>query len=270
MGGTSCRGTRSPAYDPRERQPSRERGSMAAGQASVAVVGGGLGGLAARPACSPRAGTGSRSTTRTPGSAARPRCCTRAASASTWGRPSSPSPASSTASSPRPGRDLNAYLDLRRLDPQWRCFFDDGAPHRPRRDRRPDGGRHGPLRARHAARARATAPSSASPRICTTSPNASSSGSRSRTCSTRSTSAPTSTPRRCATCSRCAWARSVAGTIRGRVKDARLAQMLDHFIQYVGSSPYGSPGRALRHRPHAGRGGALVSDRRHAGGASRR
>src|ERR671910_545580 len=25
------------------------------------------------------------------------------------------------------GRDLNTYLDLRRLDPQWRCFFDDGA-----------------------------------------------------------------------------------------------------------------------------------------------
>jgi phytoene desaturase len=34
---------------------------------------------------------------------------------------------------------------------------------------------------------------------------------------------------------------SVAGTIRARVKDARLAQMLDHFTQYVGSSPYGSP-----------------------------
>ena len=25
------------------------------------------------------------------------------------------------------GRDMHAYLDLRRLDPQWRCFFDDGA-----------------------------------------------------------------------------------------------------------------------------------------------
>src|SRR3712207_2056494 len=34
---------------------------------------------------------------------------------------------------------------------------------------------------------------------------------------------------------------SVAGTIRARVKDDRLAQMLDHFTQYVGSSPYGSP-----------------------------
>lgn len=34
---------------------------------------------------------------------------------------------------------------------------------------------------------------------------------------------------------------TVAGTIRRRVNDARVAQMLDHFIQYVGSSPYGSP-----------------------------
>lgn len=35
--------------------------------------------------------------------------------------------------------------------------------------------------------------------------------------------------------------RSVAGTIRSKVSDARVAQMLDHFTQYVGSSPYGSP-----------------------------
>jgi phytoene desaturase len=34
---------------------------------------------------------------------------------------------------------------------------------------------------------------------------------------------------------------TVAGTTRGKVKDGRLAQMLDHFTQYVGSSPYGSP-----------------------------
>jgi diapolycopene oxygenase len=34
---------------------------------------------------------------------------------------------------------------------------------------------------------------------------------------------------------------SVAGTIRSKVPDPRVAQMLDHFTQYVGSSPYGSP-----------------------------
>lgn len=35
--------------------------------------------------------------------------------------------------------------------------------------------------------------------------------------------------------------RSVAATIRSFIADDRVAQMLDHFTQYVGSSPYGSP-----------------------------
>ena len=35
--------------------------------------------------------------------------------------------------------------------------------------------------------------------------------------------------------------RTVAKIIRGHVPDARLAQMLDHFCQYVGSSPYLAP-----------------------------
>lgn len=35
--------------------------------------------------------------------------------------------------------------------------------------------------------------------------------------------------------------RSVASTIRSYMPDKRVAQMLDHFTQYVGSSPYGSP-----------------------------
>ncbi|HSK38538.1 MAG TPA: phytoene desaturase family protein [Arenibaculum sp.] len=34
---------------------------------------------------------------------------------------------------------------------------------------------------------------------------------------------------------------TVAGTIRRHASDARVAQMLDHFVQYVGSSPYGAP-----------------------------
>ena len=56
------------------------------------------------PACCGRARpSGRRCSTRTPGSAARRRCCTRAASASTWGRPSSPCRACWSASSPRPG-----------------------------------------------------------------------------------------------------------------------------------------------------------------------
>ena len=34
---------------------------------------------------------------------------------------------------------------------------------------------------------------------------------------------------------------SVAKQIRKKVPDGRVAQMLDHFVQYVGSSPYNSP-----------------------------
>lgn len=35
--------------------------------------------------------------------------------------------------------------------------------------------------------------------------------------------------------------RSVASTVRSFTPDQRVAQMMDHFTQYVGSSPYGSP-----------------------------
>jgi diapolycopene oxygenase len=35
--------------------------------------------------------------------------------------------------------------------------------------------------------------------------------------------------------------RSVAATVRSFTPDPRVAQMIDHFTQYVGSSPYGSP-----------------------------
>jgi diapolycopene oxygenase len=34
---------------------------------------------------------------------------------------------------------------------------------------------------------------------------------------------------------------SVAGTVRGRIPDSRVAQMVDHFTQYVGSAPDASP-----------------------------
>jgi diapolycopene oxygenase len=34
---------------------------------------------------------------------------------------------------------------------------------------------------------------------------------------------------------------SVAGTVRGRISDSRVAQMVDHFTQYVGSAPNASP-----------------------------
>ena len=39
----------------------------------------------------------------------------------------------------------------------------------------------------------------------------------------------------------CGWVASVAGTVRAFNPDPRVAQMIDHYTQYVGSSPYGSP-----------------------------
>ncbi len=60
---------------------------------------------------------------------------------------------------------------------------------------------------------------------------------------------------------------TVAGTIRRRVRDGRVAQMLDHFVQYVGSSPVQRAGRAVRHRAYADGRRRLVSDGRHPRGA---
>jgi phytoene desaturase len=47
--------------------------------------------------------------------------------------------------------------------------------------------------------------------------------------------------------------RSVAGTVRAFNPDPRVAQMVDHFTQYVGSSPYGSPAVlcGIAHMQHA-------------------
>ena len=74
-----------------------------------------------------------------------------------------------------------------RLDPQWRCFFDDGTRIDLQRGRRRHGRRHGRASPRAPAPATATAGSWSSRGTCTTSPSGSSSGSRSRTCSTPST-----------------------------------------------------------------------------------
>ena len=60
---------------------------------------------------------------------------------------------------------------------------------------------------------------------------------------------------------------TVAGTVRKHVPDARIAQMLDHFVQYVGSSPYGSPAVLCVDRPYADGRRRLVPDGRHPRGA---
>jgi phytoene desaturase len=136
------------------------------------------------------------------------------------------------------GRRLEDHLDLRRLDPQWRCFFDDGLVLDLQEDV-----------AAMAARLGALHPAAAD-------------GYREFIGLARKLhevsdkfffwrsvedvwdtidlrkNFEASTLRDVMALR---MGSSVAGEIRKRVPDARAAQMLDHFVQYVGSSPYASP-----------------------------
>jgi diapolycopene oxygenase len=138
------------------------------------------------------------------------------------------------------GRDLNDYLDLRRLDPQWRCFFDDGA----RIDLLEN------IPAMTDAMDRFAPGSGAGEgyrRFQEISAHLHDVSNRFffwkpvedlfDTIDIRANLNP-ATLRDVLSLR---MGSSVAGTIRGKVKDGRLAQMLDHFVQYVGSSPYGAP-----------------------------
>ena len=136
------------------------------------------------------------------------------------------------------GRDLDAAMDLRRLDPQWRCFFDDGAvldltenpaamtsnldafsPGNSEGYRdflRMSDGLHGVSERfffwRSVEDIRDTMDLKKNMDLATLRD----------VLSLRMGS-------------------TVARQIRKKVPDARVAQMLDHFVQYVGSSPYNSP-----------------------------
>jgi phytoene desaturase len=136
------------------------------------------------------------------------------------------------------GRRLEDYLDLVPLDPQWRCFFDDGGV----LDLASDA---------EAMRANLNefAPGSAdgyrnflklSERLHRISDQhffwKSIGGIRDMIDFRAGLS-----PAILADVLSMRMGRSVAGTVRKFVPDARVAQMLDHFTQYVGSSPHGSP-----------------------------
>ena len=97
------------------------------GSLSVAVIGGGLGGLGGGLRRARRAAARSLFSRRTHGLAARPRCSAKAAFRFDMG-PTIVTIPSRAAPHLRRGRArLDDYLDLVRLDPQWRCFFDDGS-----------------------------------------------------------------------------------------------------------------------------------------------
>lgn len=138
------------------------------------------------------------------------------------------------------GRDIRDYLDLRRLDPQWRCFFDDGT----RIDLMQDV-------ATMAAEMDRFVPGAGAgegyKKFLSISEHLHGVSEKFffwkpvedlfDTINIRANMNP-GTLRDVLSLRMHA---SVASTIRGKVKDARLAQMLDHFVQYVGSSPYGAP-----------------------------
>jgi phytoene desaturase len=138
------------------------------------------------------------------------------------------------------GRDIRDYLDLRLLDPQWRCFFDDGS----RIDLMQD------VAAMAAEMDRFVPGAGAGDgykKFIGISEHLHGVSERFffwkpvedlfDTINIRANMNP-GTLRDVLSLRMHA---TVASTIRGKVKDARLAQMLDHFVQYVGSSPYGAP-----------------------------
>ena len=138
------------------------------------------------------------------------------------------------------GRNMHDYLDLRRLDPQWRCFFDDGSQIDLMQD----------VEAMAADMDRFVPGAGAGEgykRFIGISQHLHDVSNRFffwkpvedlfDTINIRANMNP-GTLRDVLSLRMHA---SVASTIRGKVKDERLAQMLDHFVQYVGSSPYGAP-----------------------------
>jgi diapolycopene oxygenase len=137
-------------------------------------------------------------------------------------------------------RRLEDYLDLVRLDPQWRCFFEDGSVLDLRQDAQQtaneldrfapniEAGRHYRDFINLSARL-----DDISRRYFFYRPIGSL---RDMFDLKRSFD-----PRVLRDVLAMRMGRTVAQTVRSFMPDSRVAQMMDHFTQYVGSSPYGSP-----------------------------
>lgn len=138
------------------------------------------------------------------------------------------------------GRKLEAYLDLRRLDPQWRCFFDGGSV----LDLQADGMRMGEAiaaftgdRAHGDAYQRLLGHAARLDRISEKFFFWKSIGGVFDMMDPRASFSLSTLSDVLAM----GMGRSVAKTVRAYVKDPRVAQMIDHFTQYVGSCPEQSP-----------------------------
>ncbi len=138
------------------------------------------------------------------------------------------------------GRTMEDHLDLVRLDPQWRCFFDDGSV----LNLRPDVGAMSGELDRFAPGTGSAAGYREFLRLSARLHDISRRhffdrpiGGLRDMFDFQASLDPKVL--------RDVWAmrmgRTVAGTVRAHMPDPRVAQMMDHFTQYVGSSPYGSP-----------------------------
>ncbi|WP_240002429.1 phytoene desaturase family protein [Oleisolibacter albus] len=136
------------------------------------------------------------------------------------------------------GRDLDAALDLVRLDPQWRCFFDDGSV----------------LDLQENPQAMAAtldrfAPGSGDgyARFLALSERLHSISDRFFFWKSVEDLGDTLNLRQSLDLKTLSdvmalrMGHTVAGTVRTHVPEKRVAQMLDHFVQYVGSSPFSAP-----------------------------
>ena len=129
------------------------------------------------------------------------------------------------------GRQLEDYLDLVRLDPQWRCFFDTGSVLDLEEDVEAMAARIGPGYRDFIAL------SERLHRISNTHYFWKSIGGIRDMIDFKAGFSP----KILADVLAMRMGRSVAGTVRKFNPDPRVAQMLDHFTQYVGSSPAASP-----------------------------
>lgn len=138
------------------------------------------------------------------------------------------------------GRPMEDYLTLLRLDPQWRCFFTDGSTLDLLEDVEAEAAaieRYAPGKQAGEGYRRFQAMAENLHRVSQDFFFWKPVESLRDTIDLRRNMSP-STLRDVLSLR---MGRSVAGTIRSRIKDARVAQMLDHLTQYVGSSPYKAP-----------------------------
>ena len=136
------------------------------------------------------------------------------------------------------GREMSDYLDLRRLDPQWRCFYDDGTV----LDLRDD-----PAEAARAIGRLSPRDEQGFQRFMEVASRLSDVSDKFffwRSVEDLRDTMNLKENMSLGTLSdvmALRMHRTVAGQIKRDVKDPRVQQMLEHFIQYVGSSPLASP-----------------------------